>query len=130
VDDRLNRHDLTDEEWQRLEPLLPSRKPRRGGQWADHRAVINGVFFRVRTNCPWRDLPPCYGQWKTVYGRHRRWSMDGTWETILDGLRAGCDEDEGADWTLSVDSTVVRAHQHAAGAGGELPAELRSKGSP
>src|ERR1700738_3514172 len=64
----------------------------------------------------WRDLPPGYGHWKTVYNRHRRWSADGTWETVLDALRAGCDEAEGGDQAVSVDSTVARAHQHAAGA--------------
>jgi transposase len=57
-----------------------------------------------------------FGNWKTVYNRHRRWSLDGTWEQILDGLRAGCDEAEGSNWTVSADSTVARAHQHAAGA--------------
>lgn len=78
--------------------------------------VISGILFRARTGCPWRDLPPDYGNWKTVYGRHRRWSLDGTWAQVLDALRVGCDEAEGADWTVSADSTVVRAHQHAAGA--------------
>jgi len=78
--------------------------------------VINGVFFRTRSGTAWRDLPPVYGNWKTVYNRHYRWSMDGTWENVLDRLRAGCDEAEGADWTVSADSTVTRAHQHAAGA--------------
>ena len=86
--------------------------------------VIDGIFFRTRTGCPWRDLPGEYGNWKTVYNRHRRWSLDGTWEKILDGLRAGCDEAEGQDWTVSADSTVVRAHQHAAGARRALPADL------
>ncbi|GAA0570200.1 IS5 family transposase [Actinomadura livida] len=114
-EERLKRHDLTDEEWQRLEPLLPAQNVH-GARWSDHRTVINGVFFRARTSCTWRDLPPCYGNWKTVYNRHRRWSLDGTWEQILDGLRAGCDEAEGEDWTVSADSTIVRAHQHAAGA--------------
>ena len=61
-------------------------------------------------------LPEGFGNWKTVYNRHRRWSLDGTWEQILDGLRAWCDEAEGRDWTVSADSTVARAHQHAAGA--------------
>jgi transposase len=89
VDDRLNRHDLTDEEWQRLVPLLPEH-PRQGHRWNDHRVVINGVFFRTRTGCPWRDLPEQYGNWKTVYNRHRRWSGDGMWQAILDRLRAGC----------------------------------------
>lgn len=111
----LDRHDLSDEEWERLKPLLPC-DPGRGGRWADHRRTINGVLWRTRTSCPWRDLPEHYGCWQTVYKRHRRWSMDGTWAKILDGLRAGCDEAEGKDWTVSADSTIARAHQHAAGA--------------
>ena len=114
-EDRLKRHDLTDDEWARLEPLLPGH-PRQGHRWTDHRLVINGIFFRTRAGCPWRDLPRCYGNWKTVYNRHRRWSGDGTWETILGQLRAGCDQTEGQEWTVAVDATVVRAHQHAAGA--------------
>lgn len=121
LDHRLNRHDLSDEEWQRLRPLLPADPPR-GGRWIDHRLVINGIFFRTRTGCPWRDLPEGSGNWKTVYNRHRRWSNDGTWAQILDRLRAGCDEAEGQGWTVSVDSTVVRAHQHAAGAHKAPPA--------
>ena len=96
--------------------FLPSGPQQRGGRWADHRTVINGIFFRTRAGCPWRDLPEGFGNWKTIYNRHRRWSLDGTWEQILDGLRAGCDEAEGKDWTVSADSTVARAHQHAAGA--------------
>ena len=115
VDDRLCRHDLTDEEWQRLLPMMPANA-RRGRWWSDHRMVVNGIMFRTRTGCPWRDLAGEYGHWKTAYNRHRRWSLDGTWEKILDRLRAGCDEAEGQGWTLSADSTVVRAHQHAAGA--------------
>jgi transposase len=128
VDDLLNRHDLTDEEWQRLVPLMPPQ-PRQGRRWNDHRTVINGVFFRTRTGCPWRDLPAGFGNWKTVHGRHRRWSLDGTWAKIADVLRAGCDAAEGRDWAVSADSTVVRAHQHAAGARRVLPAELRAGGS-
>ena len=73
------------------------------------------IFFRARAGCPWRDLPEGFGNWKTIYNRHRRWSLDGTWEKALDGLRAGCDEAEGKDWTVSADSTVTRAHQHAPG---------------
>jgi transposase len=111
-----------------LRGFLPADPPR-SGRWADHRMVINGIFFRTRTGCPWRDLPEGSGNWKTVYNRHRRWSGDGTWEEILDRLRAGCDEAEGKDWTLSADSTVVRAHQHAAGARRALPADLRTGGS-
>jgi transposase len=114
-EERLKRHDLSDAEWERLAPLLPAH-PRQGGRWRDHRLVINGVFFRTRAGISWRDLPPFYGNWKTVYNRHRRWSLDGTWARILDGLRAGCDEAEGKDWTVGADSTIARAHQHAAGA--------------
>ena len=86
--------------------------------------VIDGIMFRTRAGCPWRDLPGEYGNWKTVYNRHRRWSLDGTWERILNCLRAGCDEAEGTDWTVSADSTVVRAHQHAAGARRARAADL------
>ena len=110
-----DRHDLSDEEWAQLRPLLPV-DPGRGGRWADHRATINGVFWRTRTSSPWRDVPAEYGNWVTVYKRHNLWSRDGTWTRILDQLRAGCDEAEGEDWTVGADSTVVRAHQHAAGA--------------
>jgi transposase len=119
-----DRHDLTDAEWGRLEPLLPDRTPRRGGRWTDHRVVINGVLWRTRTGCPWRDLPASYGSWQTVYDRHRRWSGDGTWAQILDGLRVGCDQGEGLEWTVGVDATVVRAHQHAAGARHEPPKDI------
>ena len=83
-----------------------------------------------RTNSRWRDLPPAFGNWNTVYGRHRRWSLDGTWTQILDVLRAGCDEAEGKDWTVSADSTVVRARQHAAGARGAVPAGLARGAGP
>jgi transposase len=120
---RLKRHDLSDAEWVRLERLLP-RHPRQGHRWNDHRLVIDGIFFRTRTGCPWRDLPERFGNWKTVYNRHRRWSADGTWEKILVRLRAGCDEDEGAAWTAAADATVVRAHQHAAGARRAPPADV------
>src|SRR5215813_10770078 len=122
-EDRLKRHDLTDAEWVRLEPLLPGH-PRRGRRWSDHRLVIDGVFFRTRTGCPWRDLPERFGVWKTVYNRHRRWSGDGTWEMILDRLQAGCDQAEGQAWTVAADATVVRAHQHAAGARHKPPADV------
>jgi transposase len=122
-DERLQRHDLTDEEWARLEPLLPVGVGR-GRPWADHRMVVNGVLHRVRAGQPWRDLPERFGPWKTVYNRHRRWSGDGTWERVLDGLRVGCDQEEGADWAAAIDSTVVRAHQHAVGARHEPPKDI------
>jgi transposase len=88
--------------------------------------VVNGVLWRTRTGCPWRDLPASYGHWKTVYNRHRRWSGDGTWEKVLDGLRVGADATE-AQWVVSVDSTVVRAHAHAAGARHAPPADITAE---
>jgi transposase len=120
----LDRHDLTDLEWARLEPLLPDRTPRRGGRWAEHRMVVNGVFWRTRCGLPWRDLPPQYGCWKTIYNRHRRWSGDGTWMKILDELRRGADLAEGREWTVGIDAGVVRAHQHAAGARHTAPVDI------
>ncbi len=90
----------------------------------DHRPVVDGVLWRTRAGAPWRDLPVAYGKWKTVYSRHRRWSGDGTWEAVLDQLRAGCDKDQGGEWLVGIDSTVVRAHQHAAGARHEPPKDI------
>src|SRR5450755_3281453 len=117
------RHDLTDEQWVKLEPLLPDRTPIRGGRWMDHRKVINGVLWRTRSGSAWRDLPPEYGNWKTVYYRHRRWSGDGTWREVLSELRVDCDLLDGGEWVLGVDGTVIRAHHHAAGARHEPPNE-------
>jgi transposase len=128
----VRRHELTDEQWARLEPLMPPNGLR-GGQWADHRTVINGVLFRVRTSVPWRDLPERYGPWQTVYERHRRWSADGTWQHIADTLRIDADTGQprdsrdSPDWTVSADSTVVRAHQHAAGARHTPPRDIPEK---
>lgn len=119
-----DRHDLTDEQFRVLEPLLPDRTPRRGGRWMDHRQVINGVLWRTRTGAPWRDLPVEYGNWKTIYHRHRRWSADGTWVRVLAGLRRDCDRVGPGEWTVGVDSTVVRAHQHAAGARRQPPKDV------
>jgi transposase len=90
----------------------------------DHRKVINGVLWRTRSGCAWRDLPAEYGNWKTVYNRHRRWSGDGTWREVLSGLRVDCDLLDGGEWVLGVDGTVVRAHHHAAGARHEPPKDI------
>lgn len=113
--DRLRRHELTDAEWVQLAPLMPAH-PRQGHRWTDHRLVLDAIFYRVRVGIPWRDLPERFGPWQTIYNRHRRWSGDGTWESILAALQVDSDQGEGAGWAVSVDSTVVRAHQHAAGA--------------
>jgi len=88
--------------------------------------VIDGVLWRTRTGSPWRDLPACYGHWKTVYNRHRRWSGDGTWSRVLDRLRAGCDGevDAAGEWVVGTDGTVIRAHHHSAGARHAPPKDI------
>ena len=86
--------------------------------------VLNGMLWRARCGVPWRDVPPSFGNWKTIANRHRRWSGDGTLTGILDELRRGADVSEGPDWTIGVDGAVVRAHQHAAGARRAAPADV------
>jgi transposase len=90
--------------------------------------VISGILFRERTGIVWRDLPERFGPWKTIYQRKRRWAIDGTWKKTLDALRSGCDEPEGKNGTVSVDSTLIRAHQHAAGARRRPAADHPKKG--
>lgn len=119
---RTERIELTDIEWEILAPMLPVDPPV-GGRWKDHRTVISAILFRERTGTPWRDLPERFGNWNTVYGRKRRWASDGTWTRIAERLRLDADLPDGADWTISIDSTVVRAHQHAAGARHQPPAD-------
>jgi transposase len=80
------------------------------------RQLINGIRFRVRTGVQWRDLPDRYGPGQTVYGLFRRWQREGTWKHILTRLQAQADAEGLITWDVSVDSTVTRAHQHAAGA--------------
>lgn len=88
-----------------------------------HRQVINAILWRTRAGSPWRDLPASYGSWKTIYGRHRRRSGDGTWERLLAELTRGSDGDD-EEWLVSVDSTSIRAHHHAAGAPTLPPADV------
>ncbi|WP_449657581.1 IS5 family transposase [Streptomyces edwardsiae] len=123
----MGRGDLTDAEWERLRPLLPVSNGR-CGRWRDHRQVIDGILHRVRTGVQWRNLPERFGPWKTVYERHRLWSADGTWERLLQQVQAAADAAGEIDWDISVDSTIVRAHQHAAGARTDPPPAPASKG--
>ncbi|MEU0589501.1 IS5 family transposase [Streptomyces sp. NPDC006132] len=101
--------------WDRIEPLMPA-DPVRGRRWADHRRTLEAIAWKYRTNSPWRDLPDELGSFQTAHKRLIRWAVDGTWEMILAAVLAAADADDDIDWTVSVDSTVVRAHQHAAGA--------------
>jgi transposase len=107
---------LTDEMWAQLEPLLPDRSPRRGGRWCDHRDVVEGIIWRFRTGSPWRDLPADFPPFQTVWHRFDAWSSKGTWDQILRELQGFAYAVGELEWTVSVDSTIARAHQHAAGA--------------
>lgn len=111
--------ELTDARWEQLWPLLPPQKPRTGRPANDHRTVVNGILWVLRTGSPWRSLPERFGSWKTVSSRFYRWRRAGVWDRILAALQRRADADGRLDWSLHfVDSTVVRAHQHAAGAKG------------
>lgn len=110
------RHDLSDAQWAVLEPALPVGSGKgRPPKWTK-RQIIDGIRWRVRTGTPWRDVPETYPPWQTLYDWFRRWQRDGTWASILAALQADADAAGRIDWTVSVDSTVSRAHQHAAGA--------------
>ena len=78
--------------------------------------MINAILWKLRTGAPWRDLPERYGPWKTAHERLRKWTADGTWDRILEAVIVKDDAVGQVEWIVSVDSTVVRAHQHAAGA--------------
>ena len=113
----MNRGDLTNEQWERLQPLLPPQKPRTGRPAADHRRIINGILWVIRTGAPWRDLPERYGPWSTVASRFYRWRKAGIWDEIFAAVQEQADANGDLDWEVHfVDGTIVRAHQHAAGA--------------
>lgn len=107
---------MTDSEWERLRPLLPSTDGKRGGRYRDHRQVINGILWRLRNGAIWAEVPDRYGPWQTCYDRFARWDDNGTWARIEKALQSQADATGDLDWDTQVDSTVVRAHQHAAGA--------------
>jgi transposase len=122
------RFDLTDAQWAVLEPLLP--RPTKAGRppkWSK-RQLIDGIRWRVRTGAPWRDVPDCYGHWRTVYGLYRRWQRAGVWAQVLTALQGRADALGLITWDVSVDSTITRAHQHAAGARRDSHAQVEPPG--
>ena len=106
---------LSNDEWAVLAPLL-SAQPVRGRQWRDHRQVINPICWGKGTGSPWRDLSERHGPWKTPYQRFRRWAADGTWARRKAQVIMLAELDDDIDWDAQVDATIVRTHQHAAGA--------------
>jgi len=107
------RHRLREDQWQAIECFLPGKKGDRGRSGADNRRFIEGVMWIGKTGAPWRDLPPEYGKWATVHKRFMRWAKAGVWQMIFNTFSTDPDN----EW-LMIDSTIVRAHQHAAGAKG------------
>ncbi len=107
---------LSDAQWALIESLLPSSIEARGPNFRNNRLVVEGILYRLRTGVPWRDLPGHFGPWQTVWKRQRRYARDGIWDQILLALAAFADDNAAVNWAVSIDSTVVRAHQHAAGA--------------
>ncbi len=108
---------FNDELWAVIGPMLPSGAGRPGRPWKDHRRALEGIAWRFRTGVPWRDGPAVFGPWQSLWYRHRRWSQDGTYERMFAAVRASSVVgDADVEALMSIDSTSVRAHQHAAGA--------------
>ncbi len=107
---------LTEEQWARLVPLLPTTEGKAGKPWGDHRRVVGGILWKLRTGAPWRDVPARYGPYQTCADRLYRWRRDGTWDRLLQALQGQADATGELDWDAYLDASVVRAHQHAAGA--------------
>ncbi len=115
----VRRYGLRDDQWERIEYLLPGREETVGVTAKDNRLFVEAVLYRYRAGVPWRDLPECFGDWKNIHRRHRRWSESGVWQKVFEHLA----EDADNEYAM-IDSTSVRAHQHAAGArkkGGRRP---------
>lgn len=109
------RYELSDEQFALIEPLLPT--PTRGPRRADDRTTLNGIFWKLCSGAPWRDVPARYGPWQTVYERFRRYRDRGVFDRILGALQMRLANDGNLDYaTWMIDGTTVRASRHAAGA--------------
>lgn len=115
---KLLRGGLSDTEWAVFEPFVIERGPKCGRPPADHRRVLDAVFWIARTGAPWRDLPEALGRWSSVSKQFRRWTLSGLWDLLLEGLALS---GVVPDTLQMIDSTIVRAHHCAAGAKGALP---------
>lgn len=111
--------ELSDQEWALLAPFMPEQKGP-GHPWKDHRPIVEGIFWILRTGAPWRDLPEKHGPWQTVYDRYVRWRKDGTREQILSCLQTQADLNGNIDWSLfCIDGSHIRASRAAAGGRGQ-----------
>ena len=107
----IRRYALRDDQWEKLHDLLPGRKETVGVTAQDNRLFIDAVLYRYRAGIAWRDLPERFGDWKNVHRRFSRWAERGVWEAIFTHLATDADNEY-----AMIDSTIVRAHQHSAGA--------------
>src|SRR6201992_4086258 len=107
----MRRYALRDDQWERIKDFLPGREGHVGGTAADNRLFVEAVLYRYRAGIPWRDLPERFGPWKAVHTRWSRWSKGGVWGRIFKSLSSDADNKY-----AMIDSTIVRAHQHSAGA--------------
>jgi transposase len=113
----VKRHELTDQQWELLTPLFPPRPRKRGGQWKDDRTILNGIFWRLNTGAPWRDLPDRYGIWKTVHDRFSKLRKSGLLDRLVEALQLRLDQRGLIDFDLwCVDGSSIRASRAAAGA--------------
>ena len=113
----MRRHELTDQQWELLNPFFPPRPRKRGGQRKDDRTVLNGIFWRLNTGAPWRDLPERYGKWKTIHDRFSKLRKSGLLDRIVEALQLRLDEKGLIDFDLwCVDGSSTRASRAAAGA--------------
>ena len=119
----MKRHELTDEQWELVHPLLPPRKATTGRPPSDPRSMLNGILWILRTGAPWRDLPERFGPWQTVYDHFRNWRQNGVYDRILEALQIRLDRDGQIDWDLwCIDGSSVRASRAAAGASKKVAA--------
>ena len=107
----MKRYALRDDQWERIEELLPGRKGHVGVTAKNNRLFVEAVLYRYRAGIPWRDLPDRFGDWRVVHTRFSRWTKTGIWQRLFDQLASEADNEYGM-----IDSTIVRAHQHSAGA--------------
>jgi transposase len=105
------RYGLRDDQWERIKDLLPGREESVGATAKDNRLFVEAVLYRYRAGIPWRDLPERFGAWKVVHTRWSRWATSGVWECVFKALSKDADNEY-----AMIDSTIVRAHQHSAGA--------------
>ena len=124
----MHRFDLQDWQWELICDLFPSNDGKEGGQWKDHRTVLNGMFHVLHTGCPWRDLPAAFGNWNTVFKRFRHWVKADVFKRIFEALSG----DPDLEYAM-IDGSIVKVHRHGQGAKGGLrarPSAARAAAGP